>query len=229
MDYALLKTTAINLRKSGLTYSEILNQIPVAKSTLSLWLQNVNLSKKQLHRITEKKLNSSRRGGEIKRQQRIAKTNLIHEAALRDVEEISKRELWLIGVMLYWAEGSKEKPNRAGSGVRFTNSDAAMIRLFLRWLTDICHVNKHEITFEITIHANHKPRTQEIIRYWANATAYPPEYFTHVYYKQGNPKTKRTNTKESYYGIIRISVRSSSTLLRRIAGWTKGVVDWADK
>jgi uncharacterized protein YjiS (DUF1127 family) len=229
MDYALLKTQAIILRKEGLTYTEILKQIPVAKSTLSLWLQDVGLSKKQVHRITEKKLLSAMRGGEIKRQKRIAKTEQIHEEALKDIGKISKRELWLMGVMLYWAEGSKEKAHHVGSGVRFTNSDPAMIRLFLRWLSDTCHIDKKDITFEITIHTNHKSRTSEIARYWAHETGYPPEYFPHIYYKQGNPKTKRTNVGESYYGIIRISVRSSSSLLRRIAGWTKGVIQWSDQ
>lgn len=229
MDYTTLKTQAISLRKEGLTYSEILKQIPVAKSTLSLWLQDVGLSKKQAHRITEKKLSASLRGGEVKRQQRITKTALIHDEALKDIGKISKRELFLMGVMLYWAEGSKEKPHHFGSSVRFTNSDAAMVQLFLLWLTDICHIDKNDIIFEITIHINHKARTSEIIKYWSNKTVYPIEYFQHIYYKQGNPKTKRTNTGDSYYGIIRIQVRSSSSLLRRIAGWTRGVIEWADK
>lgn len=229
MNYFLLKAQAIDLRKKGLTYSEILKQMPVAKSTLALWLRDVGLSKKQTQRITEKRLASALRGGEIKRQQRIARTEEIHKEAAKDIGKISKRELWLMGVMLYWAEGSKEKARRVGSGVRFTNSDAAMIRLFLRWLVVICNVKKQDIYFDLTIHTNHKSRTTEIVHYWANETGYPPEYFTHIYYKQGNPKTKRVNVGNSYYGIIRAQVRSSSPLLRKIAGWTDGVIEWADK
>lgn len=38
---------AIELRKRGLSYSEILMQVPVAKSTLSIWLHSVGLSKTQ--------------------------------------------------------------------------------------------------------------------------------------------------------------------------------------
>ncbi len=37
------KEKAIALRKQGKTYSEILAKIPVAKSTLSLWLHDVGL------------------------------------------------------------------------------------------------------------------------------------------------------------------------------------------
>jgi hypothetical protein len=229
MNYPVLKIQAIRLRKEGLTYSEILTQIPVAKSTLSLWLQDVGLSKKQVHRITEKKLLAALHGGEIKRQNRIVKTEQIHRDAIASIGKISKRELWLMGVMLYWAEGSKEKEHHIGSGVRFTNSDTAMVRVFLRWLTDICHIDKKDIIFDITIHTSHKHRTAQIINHWVSETGYPPSYFLRTYYKQGNPKTKRANTGDSYFGIVRISVRSSSSLLRKIAGWTKGVIEWADK
>ncbi len=38
---------AIQLRKKGLSYSKILKQVPVAKSTLSLWLRSVGLTKRQ--------------------------------------------------------------------------------------------------------------------------------------------------------------------------------------
>ena len=41
------KQKAIALRKRGYSYSEILAEVPVAKSTLSLWLRSVGLAKKQ--------------------------------------------------------------------------------------------------------------------------------------------------------------------------------------
>ena len=55
-----LKSKAIELRKQGFSYSEILKQIPVAKSTLSVWLKNVGLSKKQKQKLTKKKIGKRR-------------------------------------------------------------------------------------------------------------------------------------------------------------------------
>ena len=49
------KAKAIAFRKEGKTYSEILKKVPVAKSTLSLWLRDVGLSKTQKQKITVKK------------------------------------------------------------------------------------------------------------------------------------------------------------------------------
>ena len=56
------KNKAIELRKQGLSYREILEQIPVAKSSLSLWLKSVKLAESQKQRLTEKKLASARKG-----------------------------------------------------------------------------------------------------------------------------------------------------------------------
>ncbi len=106
---ATSKEKAIALRRRGLSYSEILKEVSVAKSTLALWLQSVNLSKKQTQRLTEKKLLSARRGGMARHTARIALTQKIYQEARKDIRHLTKRELWLAGVLLYWAEGSKER------------------------------------------------------------------------------------------------------------------------
>jgi len=82
-----LKDKAIDLRKQGLSYSEILKKIPVAKSTLSDWLHSVGLSKNQKQRITEKKLAAIKRGGEAKRRKRIEKTKKIKIKAISEMAE----------------------------------------------------------------------------------------------------------------------------------------------
>jgi hypothetical protein len=146
-----LKEKAINLRRNGLSYSQILEQVPVARSTLSLWLRSVNLSKRSKQKLTARRLAALRRGGEARRRQRILSTQKILNESIKEVGLISQRELWLIGTMLYWAEGTKEK-DRHGSGVQFTNSDPQMIRLFLKWLSEICKIPKERIYFDIFIH-----------------------------------------------------------------------------
>jgi len=48
------------------------------------------------------------------------------------IDSLSDRELLIAGAVAYWAEGRKAKPWRTSEVVVFVNSDAAMIRLFLR-------------------------------------------------------------------------------------------------
>ncbi|HUX35848.1 MAG TPA: hypothetical protein VMV71_02330 [Candidatus Paceibacterota bacterium] len=221
-----LKEKAISLRQGGFSYSEILKEIPIAKSTLSLWLRSVDLSKRQKQRITEKRLAAALRGGEIRKNNRILTIQKIHEKAARDIHKISKRELWLMGVMLYWAEGTKEKDNHPGCGVQFTNSDPDMIKLFLRWLFEICAVKREEVYFDIFIHENHRSNIGRAINYWSGITGYPSNYFPHIYFKKNIIKTKRKNVGDSYFGLIKIRVKASSNLSRKIAGWTRGVIEY---
>ncbi|OGN05082.1 MAG: hypothetical protein A2746_02290, partial [Candidatus Yanofskybacteria bacterium RIFCSPHIGHO2_01_FULL_44_22] len=187
------KNQAINLRRKGLSYSEILRKIPVAKSTLSSWLQSVGLSRKIKHILTEKKRLAALRGAASRKTQRIELTAKIQEQAIKDIKEISIKELWLMGIMLYWAEGSKEKEGKPGSGVQFCNSDAYMIRLFIKWLTEICLIDKKMIGFDLFIHENHKHRINNVLNYWVKQTSFPLKEFNHIYYKKNKISTNRKN------------------------------------
>lgn len=82
------KEKAISLRKQGLSYSEILKRIPIAKSTLSLWLHNIGLSKKQYQRLTEKKLAAMRRGARRKHEIKVEKIIKIKKSARQEVKKL---------------------------------------------------------------------------------------------------------------------------------------------
>lgn len=223
MSLSNYKIKAVALRKKGLSYSEILRQVPVAKSTLAVWLHSVGLSKKQKQRLTDKKIASALRGGARKKEIRIQKTQVIFQEAAKDIKSISQKELFLIGVVLYWTEGSKEKEQHPGSGVQFCNSDPYMIKLFLKWLYDICKISKKRIDFDIYIHENSKNNLESVIDYWSKHTGFTKEIFKHIYFKKNKIKTNRKNIGNSYYGVVKIKVKSSSDLLRKIAGWIQAI------
>ena len=183
MNYKSAKEKAINLRKEGLSYSEILRQIPVAKSTLSLWLRSVGLSKQQKQKLTEKKIASMQRGAIAKRNQRIQLSEKIKSESRAEIKSINQKELMLIGAALYWAEGSKEKENNIGQGMIFSNSDPFMIKLFLKWLKEILKVKSNYIIPEIYIHENSKNNIKEVIRYWSGMINVPEMEFSRIYFK----------------------------------------------
>lgn len=217
------KEKAILLRKQGKTYGEILKEVPVAKSTLSLWLREVGLSKPQVQRITEKKRASQLKGAKARRDERVRSSNEIFERSEKEVGIISPRELWLMGTMLYWAEGSKEKDWGHSQGVQFINSDSKMIVVFIRWLLDILYISPENIIFRISIHENSVNKIDEVKSFWSTVTGFPLECFDRVQYKRHNPKTIRKNIGNMYNGCLCISVKKSTNLLRQITGWTRGV------
>jgi|SRR3989338_1467113 len=217
------KTKAVALRKEGFSYSQILNKVPVAKSTLSLWLRNVGLSRRQTQRLTEKRLAAAQRGADARRLQRIENTKRIKESARAEISMISRKEFWLMGIMLYWAEGSKEKTYGSAINVIFSNSDPEMLKLFLLWLKRSCNIPNGQLKFEIYIHEMHRNRIILIQKYWAKALRVPLRALQAVYFKKNKSISQRHNRGEHYYGQVRIRVRCSSDLNRKISGWVEGI------
>ncbi len=222
-----LRERAINLRREGLSYSEILQKIPVARSTLSLWLRSVELSKKQIQRLTEKKLLAIQRGGQSRKNWRLTTTKSIKKQAYLEIKKkikiIDTRDLWLMGIMLYWAEGAKDKEYKPGQSIIFSNSDSQMIKVFLKWL-DIClQIPVEDIQFSIYIHENHKHDIEKVKTFWSDATGFSIGRFDKIYYKKHKVKVYRKNIEENYHGLLRIRIRKSSALNRRITGWIEGI------
>ena len=219
-----LKQKAIQLRKCGKTYSEILRIVPVAKSTLSLWLREVGLSIPQKQRITEKRKAGQRKAAATRKYDRIERQTSLIQIAKMDIESISKRELWLIGISLYWAEGSKEKEYAPGIGISFSNSDARMIALFIKWLKVCIGLTNKDLALSLYIHESHTNRVPEVCRYWSNFLGLPMSFFSKVYFKRNKLNTNRKNTGLLYNGLLRVNIRSSSDLNRKITGWIQGIV-----
>lgn len=222
----LEKEKALKLRRGGETYSAILSKVPVAKSTLALWLKEANLSTPENHKFTERKRLASLRGGQAKKKQRIDKQNKILAKSKSEIGALSYHELFIIGTMLYWAEGSKEKEYQPGSTFAFSNMDPRMIKIMLIWLFKVCKINKNMLIFNIFLHETHRARTEEIKRFWAKITGFPVDNFGTIYWKKNKlSKTKRRNTEALYHGVLKIKVRQSSELVRKIAGWSEGIFE----
>lgn len=199
--------------------------MPVAKSTLSLWLREVGLSVPQQQRITEKKKAGQRRGANIRRTDRVARQSDLVRIAKADIDSISKRELWLIGIALYLAEGSNEKEYRPGTGVSFSNSDARMVAVFIKWLKACIGLKDENLIISLYIHESHADRVLTVQKYWSNFLGLPLRFFQKVYFKKNKINTRRKNTGNLYNGLLRVNIRESSDLNRRITGWTQGIVE----
>jgi len=220
------KDLAISLRKEGKTYSEILKVVHVTKSTLSLWLRAVGLSKTQKQKITQARLLSGLRGAQRRHEQRVFTQVQVHSQAISEIKNISSAELFYIGVTLYWAEGNKERIGRPGSQLMFSNMDPKMIVVFLNWLLVSMCISSEDIFYEIYVHKNHIYRKYEIVGYWKKWTAFCKSNDFRVYVKNTNAVTNRKNTREeTYFGILRIRVRKSSHCVRKLAGWADGIYD----
>lgn len=215
------KEKAIALRRRGLSYSEIQEKVPVSKAILSDWLRDIRLSTKQENRLRKKILAGHEVAWEKIRNRRIEKTKIIKCAAAAEIGTLSFRDLWLTGISLYWAEGSKAKEYNVSQRVTFSNSDPRMINLFLDWLKKCALIDKSRIQFSLYVHVTAKKRIHIIKRYWSSIVGNANELI--MYYKQGRSKSYRKNRGNGYYGVLRITVLRSSELNRKISGWIEGI------
>lgn len=213
------KEEAVKLRKQGLSYNEILKRVSVAKSTLSVWLRNVGLAKRQKQELTEKRRLSQIKAQEACRNKRIKKEKEIIETAKGQIGNMSKRDLWILGSALYWAEGTKQKENNISQKVTFSNSDPNMILLFDKWLKEICKRPSEDLIYSIYIHKT--ANKDKAKKYWEELLDSKIEK---IYFKKHRPKTNRKNIDENYNGLLRIDVHRSTDLNRKIRGWILGII-----
>ena len=216
-----LREIARAMRLEGRSYREIRANVPVSKSTLSLWLKDVPISDEQRELLEARRAGASERRATALRARRIATVERIRKESAAQIGNLDNRELWIAGVVAYWAEGSKAKPWRPHQRVQLINSDEAMIRFFLRWL-DSLGVSKGDLQYRVSIHE--RGNVARAVRFWADTCKVDPALFSKTTLKRHNPKTVRKNSGDSYFGCLTITVRRSTELYRRIAGWWQGIV-----
>jgi hypothetical protein len=119
--------------------------------------------------------------------------------------------------MAYWREGAKNKPHRRADRVTFSNSDPGLISFFLLFL-DTAGITRSDLAFQLQIHETADVESAE--RFWLTVTGARPEQFGKIALKRHNPLTTRKNTGDSYHGCLRVDVRQSCELYRKIEGWT---------
>ena len=217
-----LRARARELRLQGWTYDQIEAELGCSKSSVSLWVRD--LPKPERRRSTEEAAAIARKGWEEKLRIRDDERLKTKESAKRAVGRLSARELFLVGVGLYWAEGTKDKAYARRERVTFVNSDPAMISVFLAWL-DLLGVERERLRFSVMIHENADAPAAE--RYWADVVGSDQAAFNKTTLKRHNPRTVRKNVGDSYQGCLAIKVLKSAELYRRIEGTRYGIVEAA--
>ena len=213
----LEKNQAITLRIKGQSITKISKRLNVSKSSVSTWVRNIKLDDSQLAnlknnshstRTVEKRRESRLKNEDIKRSKVISK-------AQHEVRSITYRELWLMGTMLYWAEGGKTQRQ-----VRFSNGDPEMIKIMMHYFRDICKVPEEKFRGYIHIRPHLDHISSE--KYWAEVTGIPKTQFFKTYRIQNKSSQNKKDTLPK--GVLDIYVLDVSLFLR-IYGWSKGIFE----
>lgn len=212
-----LRLKAQELRRSGLSVKAIQKKLKVSRSSVSLWVRDVRLTKKQTEKLYLNKRTGALKGSIVAARNKIRAREEITKKMMaegkKEIGKLSKRDRFIIGIALYFAEGGKTDKN-----IQFSNSDPKAIKFMVDWFKEFCKTPEEKLRGSLYLHDNLNENKAR--KFWSKTTEIPLKQFTKTYIVKNNPKRLR-KTKNNY-GVFRITI-SNANLHRKIIGWTSGL------
>lgn len=205
------------LRRDGESIKEIARKLNLSSSSVSYWCRDIILTNEQINRLQDRQRGAALKAvlkyAESKRKARIIKEKELAKLGAREVDKLSQREVFLIGLALYWGEGYKSGNGELG----FTNSNPEMIKFILRWFREIFGVSKKDFILRVSINNQHSTRVEAVETFWSKTTGIPLSQFSKVSLIKIQAKKVYQNM-DHHWGTLRVKVRRGTDLRRRILG-----------
>jgi transcriptional regulator with XRE-family HTH domain len=208
--------------EEGLPIKEIARRVGVSKSSVSLWVRDIELTEEQQQVLRDRNpaYNRQLSGTMIQAANRRAERIAYQDAGRRRAAE--GNALHLAGCMLYWAEGAKNR-NQVG----FSNSDPDVVRFFVDFLRAQFDVRPVEIALTCYLFADHLQRQREIERFWLEVAGLPQTSLrkSHVNVYSKYSQKKRRNRLP--YGTVKVVVSRTRVVqsiygaIQEYAGFTR--------
>lgn len=186
------KSILENLYSNGLSMTDIAKKMSVSENQVVYWMNQYKIPRRDRSQASYLKSNPNGDPFII---------------SLLDSNE--KLALFSVGIGLFLGEGTKKTDH----SVSFTNSDPKIIKLYLRFIREICGVKEFKIRAWLNIFDDSK--LEKALTYWSNITNIQQERF----YKTTVRRRKvGTYKNKNLYGTITILV-GNKKLLHIINQW----------
>lgn len=203
----------MELRRLGLSYGEIMELIPVKKSTLATWCRDIALSDEQWEAIKARTAQEPGIPRDTNRRRRLEIQEL-RDVARSLVPELSSDPRWVAGLVLYWAEGSKTR-NHLG----MANTDPRALRLFIQWIRT--YVNP-QAAFSLALHL-HEGNDETAARvHWRAETGLHDANFHKTFIKPKGTGHRKNHLK---HGICTVKVRRPADAWNMVMEWIDAYAD----
>ncbi len=156
------RTEARRLRRElGWPMNKIAAELRVAKSSVSLWVRDIELTEAQVAHLRQQNpaYNNQLRGQNRRREQAREVRLHFQESGREKAREGSL--LHAQGCMLFWAEGSRRR-----NCVILTNADPDLLRFFLRFLRECYGVEDDRVRLSCNCFLNNGLSLAAIEDYW---------------------------------------------------------------
>lgn len=181
---------ALILRKNGKSYSQIKKILKVSKSTLSAWLKDYPLSEERIRELRDHNAQRIEKYCRTRRRKKEERLNKCFKEEKKIIFPINEKEIYLAGLFLYWGEGAKTR----WVELALSNTDPAVIKFFIFWLTSSLKVPREKLTVRLHLYKDMDVNSE--IKYWSKNLCFPVEQFKKSYIK--NTLLKDINYKGGY-------------------------------
>jgi hypothetical protein len=190
---------ARRMRAEGRTLADIASTLGVAKSSVSLWVRDVEFTP------------SPRRTGAQRR------PHPFHERKLTEIADLDRQGRDRIGMLtddaflaagaaLYAGEGAK-----CEGAVKFVNSDPAMIKMFCVWLRRYFDVDEARLRAQLYLHQGLDLEAAEA--FWSDLTAIPQSQFRAAYRAVPDPSIRRNKHEYGCLSVVYSCTRTHRTIM----------------
>jgi transcriptional regulator with XRE-family HTH domain len=219
MEFTGKKNKAIYYRKKGFSYGLISTKTGVSKSTLSDWLKEIpyNPNKETIKRIGSARLKSAQK----KSLARVENIKEMKDLATKDIGKLDKRDVFMLGLGLYWGEG-----NKSYNHTRVVNSDPDIIISSIKWFKEICGLNNKNFTISLALYPDSD--INKCLNFWSKKTGIPIKNFRKTQVDKRKDKSPKKRGKLPY-GTAHLHIIANGEkkfgveLHRRIIGWIEAV------
>ncbi|MDZ4671469.1 MAG: hypothetical protein SH821_11415 [Phototrophicales bacterium] len=191
---------ARQLRAQGISIISIAKQLGVAKSSVSHWVCDIELTPAQIETLKQNQHRTPAQlnGSKTNYTKALTQRKLWQEEGRANARE--QRGLHEVGCMLYWAEGAKGR-----SSIIFVNSDPEMMKLFIRFLRQEMNIPEEDFIVILHCHTHDKAEWERMTTYWLRILGLTQQNMRNINVKQGS--NSRKNRLEN--GICTLRVYST--------------------
>lgn len=185
------------MRKEGASLKTIAKSLGASKSSVSLWVRNLELSDRVQKVISDSYTNGQKAARETiptRTSQRLSEARNEAEALILK-EPISDTTALILCSLLYWCEGAKT-PN--DNGLKFSNSDSLLVASYLSLFRRSTAIDEKKFRALLHLHEYHEESVQ--LKFWSEVTKIPVQQFNRTYWKPHTGKRVRPD----YPGCIHI-------------------------
>lgn len=187
------RARARELRAAAWTLADIATELGVAKSTVSLWVRDIDFT-------PQPRRAARRRGPNILQRRKADEIERLRVEGLLRLGVLSEQAFLAAGAALYAGEGAK----RDGTIV-FANSDPKMVAFFCAWLRHFFAIDDSRLRVRVYLHDGLDLEVAQ--SFWSEITDVPCKQFRKAYRARAD-ESIRHNKHE--HGCAYISYGSSS-------------------